>query len=111
VSDLGDILMERGRYDEAIAFRHRAIDIRRRIFGPESAIYGIDMGLLARVYARKHDFQTADSLFRAALANQRRYVSETHHDIRRIYSLMSERYQLEGNRVEAERYARLAQPI
>ena len=111
VADLGEILMERGRYDEAIAARQRAMDIRRRIFGPETALYGLDLARLARVYARKHDFATADSLFRVALANQRQYVSETHHDIRQIYTLMSERYKLEGNRVEAERYTRLAQPI
>ena len=102
--------MERGRYDEAIAARQRSIEIRRQLFGDESAIYGIDMSRLARLYARKHDFATADSLFRVALANQRRYVSDTHYDIRAIFGLMSERYGLEGNRAEADRYARLAQP-
>jgi tetratricopeptide (TPR) repeat protein len=111
IGALADILMERGRYDEAIAARQQSIEIRRRIFGNESAVYGLDLSRLARVYAHKHDFLTADSLFRAALASQRRYVSEPHHDIRQVYALMSERYQLEGNRVEAERYARLAQPI
>ena len=110
LGDLSDILMERGRYDEAIAARQQSIEIRRRIFGDESAIHGVDLPRLARVYAHKRDFRTADSLFQAALANLRRYVSEPHHDIRQIYTLMSERYQLEGNRVEAERYARLAQP-
>jgi tetratricopeptide (TPR) repeat protein len=107
---LSEILMERGRFDEAIALRRRCIDIRRRIFGDESASRGIDMGRLARVYARKRDFTAADSLFRAALANQLKYVSETHYDVRTIYGFMSERYRLERKPDEAERYARMAQP-
>jgi tetratricopeptide (TPR) repeat protein len=106
---LSEILMERGRFGEAIALRQRCIDIRRPIFGDESALQGIDMARLARVYARKRDFPAADSLFRAALANQRRYVSDTHYDVRTIYGFMSERYRLERKPVEAERYARMAQ--
>ena len=106
---LSEILMERRRFDEAIALRQRCIDIRQRIFGDDSALRGIDLGRLARVYARKGDFSAADSLFRAALANQRRYVSETHYDVRAIFGFMSERYRLARRPVEAERYARLAQ--
>ena len=67
------------------------------------------MGRLARVYARKRDFSTADSLFRAALANQRLYVSDTHYDVRTIFGFMSERYRLDGKPGEADRYARMAQ--
>ena len=52
----------------------------------------------------------ADSLFAVALATQRRYVPETHHVVRETYGLIAERYELEGNRAEAARYARLAQP-
>jgi len=106
---LSEILMERGRLDEAIVLRQRCMDIRRRIFGDESALRGMDMGRLARVYARKHDFRAADSLFRAALANQRRFVSDTHYDVRAIFGFMSERYRLEGKPIEAKRYIRLAQ--
>jgi serine/threonine-protein kinase len=106
---LSEILMERGRFDEAVALRRRCMEIRRRIFGGESALHGIDMGRLARVYARKHDFAAADSLFRAALANQLRYVSETHYDVRTIYGFMAERYELERRLAEAKRYARMAQ--
>ncbi|MEP6495799.1 MAG: tetratricopeptide repeat protein [bacterium] len=110
LGDLSEILMARGRYDEAIALRQRSIDIRVGVFGRESAIQGLDQGLLARAYARSHQFVAADSVFRLALANQRRYVPETHIDIRRIFDMMSERYRLGGNHAEAERYARLAQP-
>ena len=53
------------------------------------------MARLARVYARKREFPMADSLFRAALANQRRYVPDTHYDMRTIFGFMSERYRLE----------------
>jgi tetratricopeptide (TPR) repeat protein len=97
-----------GENHTAIALRRRCIDIRRRIFGDESALRGIDMGRLARVYARKRDFTAADSLFRAALANQLRYVSATHYDVRTIYGFMSERYRLERKPADAERYARMA---
>jgi hypothetical protein len=102
--------MERGRYDEAVALGRRGIDIRRSIFGDQSARMGLDLPLLARVYARKRDFPMADSLFQVALDNQRRYVPETHYDIRTVYGFMSERYRLEEKHAEAERYARLAQP-
>ena len=107
---LSEIAMARGRYDEAIALRRRSIDIRHQVFGDESALNGIDMSKLAQLYARKREFGTADSLFNAALVNQRRYVSETHYDVRAIFGLMSERYALAGERAEADRYARLAEP-
>ena len=55
------------------------------------------------------DYATADSLFRLALVNQRRYVPEGHSDIRDTYARMAERYRREGNDAEAQRYARLAQ--
>ena len=110
VGRLSEIAMARGRLDEAIALRQRSIDIRRQLFGGESAAYGIGISRLAQLYARKREFVTADSLFSAALVNQRRYVSETHYDVRAIFALMSERYALEGKRAEADRYARLAEP-
>jgi tetratricopeptide (TPR) repeat protein len=105
-----DILMESGRFDDAIAMRRRATDIRRRLFGADNAGFGIDLSKLARVHARKGDYAVADSLFRLALANQKRYVPETHVDVRRIYQLMAERYRLDGNVAEAARYAGLGQP-
>jgi serine/threonine-protein kinase len=105
-----EMLMELGRYDEAITARRRAIDIRRQLFGDSASIIGIDVSGLARIYARKGDFRSADSLFTIALANMRRLVPETHHDLRDIYTFMSERYRLEGKRSDAERYAQLAQP-
>ena len=80
---LSEIAMARGRYDEAIALRQHSIDIRRQLFGIESAAYGIGISRLAQMYARKREFATADSLFNAALVNQRRYVPETHYEFAR----------------------------
>jgi serine/threonine-protein kinase len=108
LGDLSEILMERGQYDDAIVLRQRSIDIRRQIFGDTSRILGLDAALLARVFARKHAFATADSLFWVALTNQRQYAADTHYDIRRIFGLMSERYRIDGRRKEAERFAVLA---
>jgi eukaryotic-like serine/threonine-protein kinase len=108
LGDLSEVLMERGRYDEAIAMRQRSVDIRRRIFGDSSRIHGLDVSRLARVYARKHAFAIADSLFQVALANQRQYAADTHYDIRTIFGFMSERYRIEGRRDEAKRLALLA---
>jgi hypothetical protein len=105
---LSEILMERGRFDEAIALSQRSIDIRCRIFGDTSGIHGPDVAFLARVYARKHAFAIADSLFQVALANQRRHVADTHYDTRMIFGWMSERYRIEGRREEAARFALLA---
>jgi serine/threonine-protein kinase len=104
-----DLLMELERYDEAILARHRALDIRRRLFGNNGALYGIDVASLARLYARKGEYTTADSLFGAALANQRQYVPANHIDVRRIYQLMAERYRLEGKRADSQKYMQLAQ--
>jgi serine/threonine-protein kinase len=105
-----EMLMELGRFDEAIAARRRAIEIRRQIFGDTGGLMGVDASGLARIYARKGDFASADSLFAIALATLRRLVPETHHDVRGVYAFMSERYRLEGKRSDAERYALMAQP-
>jgi len=105
-----EVLMDLRRYDEAIAARKRAMDIRRQIFGDVGGLLSIDASGLARMYARKGDYVMADSLFAVALTNLRRMVPERHHDVRDIYVLMSERYRLEGKRSEAERYAQLSLP-
>ena len=105
-----DLLTELGRHDEAIAARRQVMEIRRRAFGQGNALEGIDLSKLGRVYALKGEYATADSLFREALANQRRYVPDTHPDVREIYGVMADRYRREGRRAEMERYARLAQP-
>jgi len=34
----------------------------------------------------------------------------SHHDVREMYRLMSDRYRREGRIAEAERYARMSQP-
>jgi tetratricopeptide (TPR) repeat protein len=102
--------MELGRYDEAIAARQRSLDIRRALLGEGNASFGVDLSRLARVYAHKGEYAAADSLFQVALANQARYVPETHPNVRGIYAVMAERFRLAGKRDEAERYARLAQP-
>ena len=102
--------MDLRRYDEAIAARKRAMDIRRQIFGDVGGLLSIDASGLARMYARKGDYVMADSLFAVALTNLRRLVPERHHDVRDIYGFMSERYQLEGKRREADRYAELSRP-
>jgi hypothetical protein len=70
----------------------------------------MDQSRLARMYARTGAYSIADSLFRLALAKQRRYLPETHHVVRNTYAEMAERFRLEGKREEAERYARLAAP-
>jgi len=93
---LADIQTDRGHYDDALASRLQSIEIRRRIFGDRSAIYGIDLPYLARTYAHKGDYRTADSLFRVALTNLRQYVDDSHYDVRRVCLLMAERYRLEG---------------
>jgi tetratricopeptide (TPR) repeat protein len=105
-----DALIGLERYDEAIAVYQRAIDIRRHLLGKGSTVYGIDVSRLARAYARKGDYSAADSLFRVALASQTRYAPDPHPDVRAIYALMADRYRRQGNRGEAERFQRLAQP-
>jgi serine/threonine-protein kinase len=105
-----ELLVELGRYDEAIAERRRVMEIRRAAFGDGGALEGIDLAKLAQVHARKGEYATADSLFGQALANQRRYVPDTHPDVREIYRLISERYRLEGRQPDAERYALLSRP-
>ena len=106
----GDMLLELGRYDEAIAARRRTLDIRSHLFGADGPLFGMDQAWLARMYARNGAYPIADSLFRLALANQRRYLPETHHVVRSTYAEMAQRFRLEGKREEAERYARLAAP-
>jgi serine/threonine-protein kinase len=102
------LLMEQGRYDESIRARRRVMDLRRRSLGDRGVLYGIDLGKLAQVYARKGEYAVADSLFAAALGQQRRFVPETHPDVRELYRRMVERYRREGKTADVDRYRRLA---
>ena len=105
----GDALADLGRFDDAIAAHERSIALRTDL-APDHPLIGVRTGGLASVYARKGDYATADSLFAEAVTIMLKRFPSTHHDIRRIYGLMADRYAREGRVAEARKYTELARP-
>jgi hypothetical protein len=81
-----------------------------RAFGPGHPNVAGFYQSLSLVYRRAGRLAEAQEMVRQQHDIQRRFVPETHLDVREIYGDMAERYRLEGRDGEAEKYARVARP-
>jgi len=98
----------RGALDSAETIYRRAVDIRMESNGPDQTITALTWGGLADVLARRRKFAEADSLYRAALEVIRRHTTDTHVDVRVIYSGLASMYDAWGKPDSAAVYRRLA---
>ncbi|HTJ22542.1 MAG TPA: tetratricopeptide repeat-containing protein kinase family protein, partial [Gemmatimonadaceae bacterium] len=107
---LADVLAKRGALDSAEALYRQALDIRRGVPGTWDAIIAWANVRIAGVLTLEGRFAEADSLYRESVAVQRRFVSETHINVRLTYAGMARLYEAWGKPDSAAVYRRLAQP-
>jgi serine/threonine-protein kinase len=107
---LADVLAKRGALDSAEALYRQALDIRRGVPGTWDAIIAWANVRIAGVLTLEGRFAEADSLYHESVAVQRRFVSETHINVRLTYAGMARLYEAWGKPDSAAVYRRLAQP-
>ena len=105
---LADVIALRGALDSAETLYRRAVDIRMESNGPDQTITALTWGGLADVLTRRRKYAEADSLYRAALAVIRRHTTDTHIDVRSMYSGLASMYDAWGKPDSAAAYRRLA---
>ena len=98
----------RGALDSAETMYRRAVDIRMESNGPDQTITALTWGGLADVLVLRRKFAEADSLYRAALEVIRRHTTDTHVDVRVMYSGLASMYDAWGKPDSAAVYRRLA---
>ena len=107
---LADVLAKRGALDSAEALYRQALAIRQGVPGTWGAIIAVANARIAGVLTLQGRFAEADSLYRQSLAVQRRFVAETHMNVRLTYAGMATLYEAWGKRDSAALFRRLAQP-
>jgi serine/threonine protein kinase len=84
----------------------RALEIQRRVLGPEHADTLRSMGTLARVVGDEGHYGEAEKLFRETLEIQRRVLGPEHPDTLVSMSLLGATLDYDGHSAEAERLQR-----
>jgi serine/threonine-protein kinase len=78
---MGDLALDRERYDEAHALFGRAADIYRAAYGPHSGALGIEYGNLGSLELDRGDNPAAERYFRQALEAYSGAIPPGHLDI------------------------------
>ena len=67
MNELGNISVQRERYDDAEAYFRRMLSIYHQIYGDKHYLIGLATSNLATVYLRRHDYAAAERLYRDAV--------------------------------------------
>jgi serine/threonine protein kinase len=108
LGNLADVLVRRGALDSAEVLRREALAIRVASSGREHTVTALTAVELADVITRQRRFAEADSIYRSSLALLRRYTTETHVDVRRVYASMATLYDAWAKPDSAANFRRLA---
>ncbi len=83
INDLGQMLEQRGDYDEAEQLYLEAIAMKRRLLGDKHPEIAAGLENLAQILQDKGDLVQAEALLRQALAMQRELLGEVHPSVAR----------------------------
>jgi tetratricopeptide (TPR) repeat protein len=95
-------LRREGKYDEALPFANRALEIRERLLEPEHPDVAIAINSLADIYTDKGEYANADLLYRRSLASREKTLDKDHPDIGASLYSIAMLYHVQGKYVEAE---------
>lgn len=90
-----------GRLDEAISLMERALALRERVQGKESAEVIEDANILARLYFGKGAYQRAEPLFVRVLAAYEKHLGAERERVAEILNNLAETYRLQGSYARA----------
>jgi CHAT domain-containing protein/tetratricopeptide (TPR) repeat protein len=96
-------LYRAGRYDEALPLGERALDIRKRVLGPENPDVASSLNNLANLYRRRGDYTKAEPLYRHALTIREKLFGPDHPDVATVLNALAILHISKGDYEKAER--------
>jgi tetratricopeptide (TPR) repeat protein len=105
MNNLANALWSRGSYAQAEALYSQAMDIQRRVLGPEHPDTLLSMSNLADAYAGQGKYAQAEALSSRTLEINRRVLGRDHPRTLDLLSVMAAMYQRQGKYALAESYA------
>jgi tetratricopeptide (TPR) repeat protein len=101
--ELGEVLRERSRLDEAETLHRGALAMREQLLGTDNESVPTSLDLLAKTLWERGQFQEAEALLRRALAIEKRLHGERHFDVASCLRVLGSTLQQAGKLPEAER--------
>jgi tetratricopeptide (TPR) repeat protein len=81
LNDLGVLLYQSGRYDEAMSMYQQALPIEREVFGPEHPEVATVINNIGRAALMSGHIDDAEPLLRQALLMTEKFEGDTHDDL------------------------------
>ncbi len=106
LSNLGMVLTDAGRFDEAEIALKECLVIRREIFGNESPTLSVSMARLSRVHFYRGEYEEAVSLARQAVTIQEKNQPKGHRNFALSYLVLGKALTRNNKLAEAEKYLR-----
>jgi tetratricopeptide (TPR) repeat protein len=97
-NNLAAIYQMQGKYGLALNEYIKSTDIYRKMHGENSLDFATSLHNLGMVYAAKHDFGQAESLFRRSLSIKEGLLSATNPELQAIKENLNKVLQLSGQR-------------
>jgi len=98
----GQAFYEAGRYEQAIPFWRKALELGEQQFGPDHPTTADLLDNLARLYYGQGRYAAAEPLFKRALAVREKAVGPDHHYVATSLSNLALLYQAQGHYAAAE---------
>src|SRR5262245_32634562 len=95
-------LRDAGKYDEALPFAERALEIRERLLGIEHRDVAAAINSLAGIYTGKGEYVKAEPLYKRALDIREKGLGKDHPDTAESLNNLAALYSEQGKYVEAE---------
>lgn len=106
LSNLGMVLTDAGRFDEAEAALRESLAIRREIFGNDSPTLSVAMARLSRVHLYRGDYGQAEFEARRAIEIQERTLPKGHRNFAFSYVVIGLALTRNGKLADAEKFLR-----
>jgi len=107
-SNLGGVLVDRGKLDEAERILRDVLEQRRRVLGERHPQVSTGMGRLAHVLLARGSYPEAEQLYRESLRRNRSALGDSHLDTLNTMSNLADVLQEEGSLRESESLYRQA---
>ena len=101
-SNLGAVLLEMGKLEQAEPILREALDGRRRVLGEQHPQVATSMGRLARALSARGKYEEAEQLYREALRRNRSALGDSHLDTLNTMVNLASLLQEEGSLQESE---------
>jgi Tfp pilus assembly protein PilF len=96
------ILLDEGKYEEALSLVERSREIRERVLGPEHRDVADALNELGRLYFYNGDYAKAESLYQRALAIRERVLGPEHLDAAGSLHNLALLYETRSDHAKAE---------